>query len=285
MSTLTKILIVLLSLLSVYLCSSVVIYVTTATNYKQAYESLQSEHSALQEKSTGFEQQLEEKRRELAQLTDKLDTEINALKADRNKLEQELNNVRREKTDLDERVKTLAAAALKFEETVGGMRGDLANTRTELDQARAESIKLTKNLDEITASLEERMAQLDAATAEKKRLLEEKAKLEQQIAGKAPAFEPVTPTVSGPATPAPTAYDSASNAPLQGTITAIDGNLATLSIGAADGVEKGMVFHVTQNDNFICDIKITEVDAEVAAGTLQLVQQQPRIGDVASTTW
>ncbi|OQA03984.1 MAG: Chromosome partition protein Smc [Planctomycetes bacterium ADurb.Bin401] len=284
MSTLTKILIVLLSLLSVYLCSSVVIYVTTATNYKQAYESLQSEHTALQEKSTGFEQQLEEKRRELAQLSDKLDTEINNLKADRNKLEQELNNVRREKTDLDERVKTLAAAALKFEETVGGMRGDLANTRSELDQARAESIKLTKNLDEITASLEEKMAQLDAATAEKKRLLEEKAKLEQRIAGKAPAFEPVTSTVSGPATPAPT-YDSASNVPLQGTITAIDGNLATLSIGAADGVEKGMVFHVTQNDNFICDIKITEVDAEVAAGTLQLVQQQPRIGDVASTTW
>ncbi|HBG27255.1 MAG: hypothetical protein A2Y10_12570 [Planctomycetes bacterium GWF2_41_51] len=285
MSTLTKILIVLLSLLSVYLCSSVVIYVTTATNYKQAYESLQSEHMALQEKSNTYEQQIEEKRRELAQLTDKLDNEIASLKADKSKMEQELKNITRDKSDLDEKVKTLAASALGFKETVEGMQNNLVQTRSELEQARAESIKLGKNLNEITASLEEKMAQLDATTAEKKRLLEEKAKLEQQISGKVSAFEPITSTVSGPASPAPTAYDSSSNAPLQGKITAIEGNLATLSIGAADGVEKGMVFHVTQNDNFICDIRITEVDAEVAAGTLQLVQQQPRVGDIVSTTW
>lgn len=81
------------------------------------------------------------------------------------------------------------------------------------------------------------------------------------------------------------AIETPVGAALQGTITAIDGTLVTLSIGSADGVEKGMIFHVIRNDSFICDIKITEVDTEAAAGTIQLVQQQPKIGDIISTTW
>ncbi len=282
MSTLTKILIVLLSLLSVYLCSSVVIYVMTATNYKQAYESLQTEYAGLQEKNTANEQQVVEKTRQIGELSNKLDAEISALKADKAKIEQDLKTVTREKADLDERMKTLAAAALKFEETVGGMQGSLTQTRNELDQARGESIKLSKNLDEITQSLDEKMAQLEAANKEKRRLLEEKDNLEKQISGKVVEFLPVTPTETGAAVQA---IESGNPVSLQGKVTALEGQLATISIGSADGVEKGMVFHVTQNDNFICDIKITDVDTEVSAGTLELVQQQPRLGDIVSTTW
>jgi len=259
-----------------------VIYVMTATNYKQAYESLQTDYAGLQEKSNTYEQQVVEKTRQIGELSNKLDAEISSLKADKAKIEQDLKNITREKADLDERVKTLAAAALKFEETVGGMQGNLTQTRNELEQARGESIKLSKNLDEITQSLDEKMAQLESANNEKKRLLEEKDKLEKQISGKVVSFQPVTSTENGPAVQA---IESGNPVSLQGKVTALEGALATISIGSADGVEKGMVFHVTQNDNFICDIKITDVDTEVSAGTLELVQQQPRIGDIVSTTW
>ncbi|MCE5340834.1 MAG: hypothetical protein LLF92_06865 [Planctomycetaceae bacterium] len=282
MSTLTKILIVLLTFLSVFLCSMTVIYVMTATNYKQAYESLQTDYAGLQEKSNTYEQQVVEKTRQIGELSNKLDAEISSLKADKAKIEQDLKNITREKADLDERVKTLATAALKFEETVGGMQGNLTQTRNELEQARGESIKLSKNLDEITQSLDEKMAQLESANNEKKRLLEEKDKLEKQISGKVVDFQPVTSTENGPAVQA---IESGNPVSLQGKVTALEGALATISIGSADGVEKGMVFHVTQNDNFICDIKITDVDTEVSAGTLELVQQQPRVGDIVSTTW
>ena len=72
---------------------------------------------------------------------------------------------------------------------------------------------------------------------------------------------------------------------LQGAVTAVDGSLITLSIGSADGVAKDMIFHIIRNDTFICDVKISDVDTETAAGTTQLVQQQPKVGDIASTTW
>jgi len=260
----------------------VVVYVLTATNYKQAYESLQTEYAGLQEKNKTYEQQVVEKTRQLGELSNKLDAEITALKAEKGKIEQDLKNVQREKAELDEKVKTLAASALSFQETVEGMQTNLTQTRAELEQARAESIKLSKNLDEITQKLEEKMAQLEAANNEKKRLLEEKAKLENKIAGKSTEFEPITTIETGPAE---RAVEPSTPVSLQGKITALENGLATISIGAADGVEQGMIFHVTQGDTFICDIKITDVDAEVSAGTLQLVQSQPRVGDIVSTTW
>jgi chromosome segregation ATPase len=198
-----------------------------------------------------------------------------------------LDSVKKDKAALDEKVQTLAAAALKFEGTVSGMESSLKETRAELDKTRAEGVKLTKNLSDITASLEEKMVQIETLNAEKKRLLEDKTKLENQLAGKAATpetAEPITPMPADSATkaaePAP-----ATSAALQGKITAIEGKLVTLSIGKADGVQKDMILHVTRNDAFICDIKVTEVDAEVSAGTLQLVQQQPQIGDIAATTW
>jgi hypothetical protein len=44
-----------------------------------------------------------------------------------------------------------------------------------------------------------------------------------------------------------------------------------------------MKFHVTRGDAFICDILIVDVDVEKAVGVLELVQQQPKVGDNAST--
>ena len=285
MSTLTKILIVLLSLFSIFLCGTVVTYVGTAKNYKQASESAQTEIASLKQTSTSYKQQLEEKKKQMQELSDKLDGEMASLKTEKTKLEQELDSVKRDKAALDEKVQTLAAAALKFEGTVSGMEGSLKETRAELDKTRTEEVKLSKNLGDITASLEEKMVQLETLNAEKKRLLEDKAKLENQLAGKAPTPETTEPITPMPAESATKAIEPKSNAAVQGKITAIEGKLVTLSIGKADGIQKGMIFHVTRNDAFICDIKITEVDAEVSAGTLQLVQQQPQIGDIAATTW
>ena len=277
-----------MSLFSIFLCGTVVTYVGTAKNYKQALESAQTEVASLKQTSTSYKQQLEEKKKQMQELSDKLDGEMSQLKTEKTKMEQDLDSVKRDKAALDEKVQTLAAAALKFEGTVSGMEGSLKETRAELDKARAEGVKLSKNLGDITASLEEKMVQIETLNAEKKRLLEDKAKLENQLAGKAPTpetTEPITPMPAESATKAIEPAASTTSTAIQGKITAIEGKLVTLSIGKADGIQKGMIFHVTRNDAFICDIKITEVDAEVSAGTLQLVQQQPQIGDIAATTW
>jgi hypothetical protein len=75
---------------------------------------------------------------------------------------------------------------------------------------------------------------------------------------------------------------------LKGSVRDVDitNKIASISIGAADGVREGMKFHVTRGAQFICDILIFDVQPDQAVGILELLdvtQQQPRIGDIVST--
>jgi len=292
LSILTKALIVLLAVASLFLCGIVVTYVATTNNYKKAYDELSSEIKVLKKKVAGIKEQLNDKIRAMENLSDRLNGSVELLKSEKQRLEQELKSVKSDRIALEGRINNLAAAALKFEETVGGMENSLKQTRAQLDLSRAEEIKLNKDVGELTAALTEKLAQLEAMGIEQKRLLEEKDKLEKQLAGN---LEPGTgpdeiTLVTQTKDPARRTEQRvvSEESSLQGLVTAIDGPLATISIGAADGVVSCMIFHVIRDDAsdpFICDIRISDVDDEVAAGTLQVIQSQPRVGDRVSTTW
>ena len=277
---------------SLFLCGIVVTYVATTSNYKKVNDELRRDKKLLKTNIAGKEQQLNDSIRKMENLSDKLNSSINSLRTEKQRLEQELSTAKADRTVLEGRVNNLAAAALKFEETVGGMESSLKQTRSQLDQCRSEGIKLNKDLSEVTAALTEKLAQLDAMSTENKRLLEEKDKLEKQLTQ---LLEPGQSPDTGQLVTMPK-DDSARAAvkimpeqsSLQGLITAVDGSLATISIGSADGVVQGMIFHVIRDDAadpFVCDILISDVDTDVAAGTLQVVQSQPEVGDRVSTTW
>jgi hypothetical protein len=70
---------------------------------------------------------------------------------------------------------------------------------------------------------------------------------------------------------------------IQGLIMEIDQSLVTLSVGSADGVQKGMTFHVVRGSEFLCNVVVTDVDINKSAGILEMVQQQPKIGDTVAT--
>ena len=181
----------------------------------------------------------------------------------------------------------LAGAAMGFEQTVSSMENSLKQTRSDLDDSRSEEIKLSKKLNEIANSLNERLAQLEDLEKSRKMLTEQKDNLEEQLAkllkpGKAVAsFEPVTQPRDSARRALPEPIDIS----LQGLVTATSDSLATISIGSADGVKEGMRLHITRGDSFICDIVITNVDSDTAAGSLQLLNQLPQVGDKASTQW
>ena len=60
MSTLTKILIVLLTLSSIFLCGIVVTYVANADNYRQKYDDLKTDKDSLSKKAEDLTKQVNE---------------------------------------------------------------------------------------------------------------------------------------------------------------------------------------------------------------------------------
>ncbi len=288
LNTLTKILIVLLTLSSIFLCGIVVTYVANADNYRGKYADIKSDRDASEKKLKAKTDEANKYIGEKQQLEDKLRSEIASLKAKIDKLEGDIGNIDRERASLLAQVESWTSITKDFYTTNDKQGTLLQNTLDELKRVQSEEIKHRKELSETTAQLVEKMAIIEQLQTDNKRLLEEKTELQTKLdnllrpAGKTVVGAvPVTPQISKvrPAEPA-TAQIS-----LKGSVTDVDlaNSLVEISVGAADGVKEGMKFYVTRGEEFICDILIYDVEAEKAVGLLDLVSKQPKVGDSVST--
>jgi len=291
LSTLTKVLIVLLTISSIFLCGIVVTYVANADNFKQKYESQNNGYQAAKRNEDNAKTQLnntiEEKNRE----AEKLGEQIASLEEQINKLKGDLANAGRERDDAVRKVNNWMTIVKDFSVTVEKNQQLVKDALAERDSKEIELIKLDKELKDTTAALMENMAIVRQLQEGSKRLLEEKSELQNKLDqylrqyGKAIAApSPVTPMREAVRVAPPT-----KDIDLNGMITEVDlkNLLAEISIGAAEGVKAGMRFHLTRNDKFICDIVILDVWPEKAVGWLELLQEQPqnqpKINDKVST--
>jgi len=290
LSTLTKVLIVLLTISSIFLCGIVVTYVANAEDYRKKFLDQKTEYQtaeqikeqAVKDKNTTIEEAAERER--------KLKSDISALETQVGQLNTKLAEAERQKAALIEEAGKWKAITRDFYDTNEKQRQLLEDTLAKLKTIEAEQIQSDKEIKETTAALIENMAIIDDLEEQLKQLSKEKTALQNELdrlfqrTGKAIAPpEPVT-TIKEKVRVAPPIVDIG----LKGLITAVDleKSLAEISIGAASGVKQNMTFHVTRADKFICDIVIIDVEPEKAIGTLELMdvtKEQPKAGDNVST--
>ena len=106
MSTLTKVLIVLLTLASIFLCGTVATYFTNAVDYKEKYDRQYSSYQAAERRA------------------DNAETNFNKLKDDTDKEKLDLNN-------------TIAA----LQDRINGLNADLKQCQIDRDDARRKEDK------------------------------------------------------------------------------------------------------------------------------------------------
>jgi hypothetical protein len=283
LSTLTKILVVLLSLFAIFLCGLMVSYVGSANNFKTLYESEQLARQAVQSENLSLTDRYNEQVAKTKELEIKKDLEIQSLQDRLNQVTVNLQQAERLKQEYQSRADSWKGVMTGFEQSVSSMIDSLKLTRDQLENSRSDNIKIQKELDQKTASLYEKLVELQRLEAERRRILEQKTDLEKnitQLTG-SPATQPsgVVTQASSQAKPTPMVAASVVN----GLVSELNGSLVTLSVGTADGVEKGMVFHITRGSEFLCDVVVTDVDVNKCAGTLEMIQQRPKVGDTAAT--
>ncbi len=290
MSTLTKVLIVLQVVISIFLCGIVVTYVANADDFNEKYTSVNRRLGAAERRAEQAERGQDaykaEKDAEIARTTADLSqrqSEIDSLKTD-------LEAAARQHADLTNQLARMASTveasnltALEQNRQFGKAHAD----RNALDLA---NISLTKDLKETNDLVIEKMALIATQNERLKRLLEEKSELQNQLErfmrqyGKTvPTPRPATP-VSAKARPA---FRKAPGIGLKGLITDLDvqNHLAEISVGSAHGVREEDKFFVTRGDQFVCNILVLDVDSDKSVGVLDLVQLTPRVGDKISTNF
>jgi len=290
LSTLTKILIVLLTISTIALCAVVVTYVANADNFREKEKAAAAKLRTQTQKTKDLQQQLNQQKSRYQQTEDTLDGKITSLQAETESLRADLTSTEREKAALLQKVNNWTSITRDFYETNDQQGQLLQDTLEKLKQVRAEQIKQEKELKETSSVLIEKMAIIENLEAEKKQLIQQKTQLQGKLdqylqpMGKL-AAEPVTvtPRRDVPRMALPPVRDIS----LKALVTAVDvkHSMASISIGSADGVKEGMKFHVTRGDEFICDILILDTDTEEAVGVLDLIQQQPKVGDNAATNF
>ena len=290
MSTLTKVLIVLLTLSSIFLCGIVVTYVANAENYRKKYLDEKMVKDAKVESEKQAQKKLDDIKGEMDTQKTELNEKIAALEIQVGELKTNLADAERQKAALIDEAGKWKAITRDFSDTNEKQRQLLEDTLANLKTVEAEQIKSDKEIKETTASLIERMKIIETLDEQTKQLREEKTYLQNELdkflqrSGKAvaPAVT-VTPRKEKVRVAPPTV-----DIGLKGLITTVDleNSLAEISIGAADGVKQNMTFHVTRAEKFICDIVILDVEPEKAIGTLELMditKEQPKAGDNVST--
>jgi hypothetical protein len=283
LSTLTKILVVLLSLFAVFLCGMVVSYVGSANNFKSQYEGEKLAREAIQAENLSLADQYKEQVAKTIVLESKKATEIQSLEEHNNQLLTKLQNAERMGQEYQVRAESWKGVLTGFEQSVASMLESLRLTRDQLEIARAQNITNQKDLNQITSNLYEKIVELERLQADRRRILEQKTELENQVSqsGGVPGTATAGPVTQIPGQAKPATIMTAFE--IQGLIMEVDQSLVTLSVGTADGVSKGMVFHVTRGDQFLCDILVTDVDVNKCAGVLEMVQQRPKVGDTVAT--
>jgi septal ring factor EnvC (AmiA/AmiB activator) len=279
-----------LTVASIFLCGVVVTYVANAENYKEKYKGQQRTLSVAKENAENLQEQLKEKIDENDRQKKQLNDEIAALKNGLTTLKGNTQIIEREKSELMLRVDNFGSYVEAFTETNTSQQNLLKETLDELDKAKTNLVKRGKEIKELTAYLDEKMAIIEVLEVDKKRLIEQKSELRSSLdtfllASGRQAGEPVPVTSKVTAIKAVTS--PAENIDLKGLVTEVDlkNSAAGISLGKADGVKIGMIFHVTRGDEFIRDILIIDVDEKEAVGVLQLGDQNPKNGDTVVTNF
>ena len=291
MSTLTKVLIVLLTIASIFLCGIVVTYVASADNFRDKYDTASRQlRTARQneEAATGqfneLKKRTDEEKLKLSGDIGALQQQVVALKANLTKIEIERDTALRKEGNWASITKDLTATNDK-------QRQSMENAQNGQKTLNAELIKERKQLDDTTAALLEKSAIIAQLEGKLRGLTEERTTLQNTLDkylrqyGKAFVQPSPVTKIREAVRVAPPVADI----DLKGSLVAVDLKdlLAEISIGAADGVKEGMRFHTTRENKFVCDVVILEVEPEKAVGWLELLQEQPqnqpRAGDAVST--
>jgi hypothetical protein len=297
LSTLTKVLIVLLTVFSLVASTIVVTFVANQDNQRQRADNTQRQLSAARASEENAKQEQIDAKKTSDVLVAKLEDEKNRLTKDLVAVREELDNLKRTKSQLDTEHAGMMAAVQTATTGEQQQRALFVAAQKEVERLRGEQIQREAELKETNQMLLEKLALISDLDNKIRQLTQENQDLGTRVNQYLTKYgqmatQPATTVAQGspgvrPVQPIAMVAAQTRNIALNGQVTAVDlrSRLLEISIGTAAGVRKDMTFHVIRGDRFVADILIMEVWPDRAVGLLDVVQAglQPQAGDNVST--
>jgi len=171
-------------------------------------------------------------------------------------------------------VNTLSASVKAMQDQLTVQSGLAETVRTKLGEAEKANNALTVQVNQYQTLSSSQLAEIERLTRTVTELKIQAAQYQQEVAELRSKIE---------AAGAKSDAAPASATPIQATVTAVQDGLAQVNVGSADGVKKGMQFTVYRGGDFVAHLRISEVNSNSSAGNLIDITRTVKQGDKAAT--
>lgn len=275
MGILTKISIVVLVVLILLACPVFITQATVGPTYRQAYDREILRNELLAQSIRANELLLQQTTLARDRLATRLTQDSGAMQAKIDRLEADLATARQRSGKLDNDLSLINGELAKLR---SDYESNSERTKT-LTAQRDEAFGKIQMLNEETRSLTDKLKQtqldMDRQGAIIKTLREQLVErddrlrqLEQQYGITSPARPGVPPTVV-----------PRSDVPMNGTVTGVKGDLASINIGSAKGVKPGMQLIIFRGAEYVAKLRVDQVDVGQSAGIISEKRLDPIQGD------
>lgn len=286
MSTMTKVFVVLTSVVAIVLSCFTVAAAAQWSNAKEQIESYQQLYQAELVRRMNMEAVMatnlamkDDALSQQSQLIGRHEQEIARLTEDLGTVKADMASEQNARAEAE-------AGRKKLEEILSVQTAELTAARKENQELLADKIDLQTRNQRLTSRVLELTSQVTIATEEIRNLQEKLYAAEQQTKElrQRLASGVTRPQPSEPPTGAVPVSPVAAG-PIRGEVVAIDGRYVSLNVGETSGVVPGMRFMVYRGEVYIGDVEVKTVRPKEAGGTLTMVApgQTVQRGDRVTT--
>ena len=281
MSTLSKILVVLLVLLAIAHSAILLAYLSQQKNWKaeaqvqnSMWQSTQDRLASEVIKNKQIQEQLQKTKQDLQGQLTLAETDLDKAKANLVALRLEIGTLTAGQESLQQQLSKLTASLGLAQEAQQHATSQLDKARNTSQELQAENAQLEGQLSEFTADV-------TIFRAEVRRQKELIFSLQSDIRkAQGVTSAQAMPTVTGiRSAPVVTAK------PIRGKVTDVDlaANIAQINVGDIAGVTEGTRFIIYDNSEYVGDLRVTRVLRDQSLGTIVLSKQSVKVGDEVAT--
>ncbi len=268
MSTLGKIVTVLVVVAAVAVGAMSAVYVSVSTDYRATLQEVKGAVGEAREQNTALRASLTEAKGQLENLQLQKQKDVADYQTKLAEINADLTRVRGEVATRDATLQEVNTKIGNLKDGVDALNKDIAEVREAKNEAEKQAMQATDRNAELAKALYDATRQRNDLESQLMAAQQRMVELEKQLNSIPPEARPAR------VNPLP-AVD------LRGAVTRVDpaNGMAQIDLGASDGVVTDMTFLVQRNGRYLGDLVVTKLDENTAIGRLQTVQGQIQEGD------
>jgi hypothetical protein len=285
-STLTKVFVLLVSVLAIFLSGVVVTFVVNTENYRAAYQGQERLAKAAQVTAVVAEGAMKRGISHRNNMIDKLKDNLRTLESQNAEFLRKWETEAQARSLAENESFTAVALSKSLRDTIHNMYTAQNAIQTNLNEAHQAMLTSEAQTVHLTRELNTERVRADTLESIGRQRLEKIYELEDENTSirsrlQEVALKPSDWVETG---------DQVSQVPvresgvaIRGQVMAVDSDLASISVGSADGVRKNMKFLVYRDNQYLGDLLVTHVESSQSAGRMNAARGAVIRGDSVTT--